>query len=59
MFAVAMRDGETTARFTVSRQRDARVEALGEGRSTDSFADNWDDRFTGHQVHLYRIGPDR
>jgi hypothetical protein len=59
VFAVDMRDGETTARLTVSRQGDARVEVLGKGRSTNSLGGLWDDRFTGYQVHLYRIGPHR
>ena len=37
----------------------AHVEVLGEGRTIDVGGTTWEDRFTGYQVHLYRIDPDR
>ena len=59
LFSVAMREGETTASFTLSGMGDVRVEALGEGRSIQAVGGKWEDRFTGYQVHLYRITPGR
>ena len=38
---------------------DARVEVLGEGRSIEAVGGKWADRFTGYQVHLYKISPSR
>jgi Beta-galactosidase len=55
LFSVAMRGGETTATFTLSGKGDARVEVLGEERSIKPVGGKWEDRFTGYQVHLYRI----
>ena len=59
LFSVAMRDGETTATFTVPGTGDARVEVLGEGRTIEAVGGRWEDRFTGYQVHLYKITPRR
>ena len=59
LFSVAMREGETTATFTLPGTGDARVEVLGEGRTIEAVGGKWEDRFTGYQVHLYRIGPSR
>jgi hypothetical protein len=59
LFSVAMREGETTAGFTLPGTGDARVEVLGEGRKIDAVGGKWDDSFTGYQVHLYRIAPSR
>lgn len=59
LFSVAMRDGETTAAFTVPGTGDARVEVLGEGRTIEAAGGKWDDRFAGYQVHLYKIVPTR
>jgi hypothetical protein len=55
LFAVAMKDGETTAAFTLPDQRDAQVEVLGESRSIEAVGGKWSDDFTGYQVHLYKI----
>jgi hypothetical protein len=55
LFSVAMREGKTTATFTVPRTGDARDEVLGEGRTVEAVGGKWEDRFTGYQVHLYKI----
>jgi hypothetical protein len=55
LFSVAAREGETTATFTVPGTGDARVEVLGDGRSIEAVGGKWADRFTGYQVHLYKI----
>ena len=57
--AVAMREGEAMATFRLPGQGNARVEVLGEGRTIQAVGGQWEDRFTGYQVHLYRIDPDR
>ena len=59
LFAVAMRDGDATASFTLPGTGDTRVEVLGEGRTIEAVDGRWEDRFEGYQVHLYRIGPNR
>ena len=59
LFAVAMRDGQTTATFRLPGQADARVEVLGEGRTIPADGGRWDDRFDGYGVHLYRIAAGR
>jgi hypothetical protein len=59
LFAVAMREGGTTATFTLPGNEGAHVEVLGEGRSIDAVGGKWEDRFSGYQVHLYRIIPIR
>ncbi len=59
LFAVAMRDGPTTATFRLPGRADARVEVLGEGRTIPAKGGRWDDRFDGYGVHLYRIAPGR
>lgn len=55
LFAVSMRDGETSATFTLPDAGDVRVEVLGEDRSIDAPEGIWNDRFEGYQVHLYRV----
>lgn len=58
VFAVAMRDAETTGTFTLpSAKGNARVEVLGEGRTIEAKGGTWTDRFPGYGVHLYRIAP--
>jgi hypothetical protein len=59
LFAVAMREGEATARFTMPGAGDARVEVLGEDRTIEAIGGQWEDRFSGYQVHLYRIRSSR
>lgn len=57
LFAVAMREGATTATFTLPESRGARVEVLGEDRTIEAADGKWTDRFGDYQVHLYRITP--
>ncbi len=59
LFTAAMREGATSATFTMPGLGDARVEVLGEGRTIDAVAGKWEDRFQVYQVHLYRISPGR
>jgi hypothetical protein len=59
LFAVAMRGGDAKANFTLPGMGEARVEVIGEGRSLDAVGGKWEDRFTGYQVHLYRIARPR
>jgi Beta-galactosidase len=59
LFAVAMREGGTSATFTLPEIGNARVEVLGEGRTIEAVGGKWEDRFQGYQVHLYRISPGR
>lgn len=59
LFAVAMREGATTATFNLPGTGDARVEVLDESRTIEAIAGHWEDRFSGYQVHLYRISPRR
>jgi hypothetical protein len=54
-----MREGEATATFRLPGRGDARVEVLGEGRTIEAVGGQWEDRFTGYQVHRYRIASDR
>ncbi len=58
VFAVAMREGETTGTFTLPGAKgDDRVEVLGEGRTIEAKGGTWTDRFPGYGVHLYRVAP--
>ena len=59
LFAVAMREGETTATFKLPKSAPARVEVLGEDRVIESRGGVWSDRFRDYGVHLYRIEPGR
>jgi len=57
LFAVAMREGETTATFTVPEVAGPRtVEVLDEERTLTLENGQFQDRFAPYQVHLYRIG---
>ncbi len=56
LFAVAMREGATRARFTVRGVTGRRsVEVLGEGRSLGSEDGAFEDDFKPWDVHLYRF----
>jgi hypothetical protein len=57
VFAAAMREGDATARFKLPVEGRSHVEVLGEGRTIEAVDGRWDDRFTGYQVHLYRVDP--
>jgi hypothetical protein len=57
LFAVAMREGETKAIFTLpGLPAQAKAEALGEDRALDVRAGRFEDAFKPYGVHLYRIG---
>jgi hypothetical protein len=55
LFAVAMRDTKTTARFTLPSQSAGRVEVVGEQRTLDVSNGAFEDAFDGYAVHLYRV----
>jgi len=56
LFAVGMRDGQTTARFTMHGFKDKRtIEVLGENRTIVSNDGVFKDIFGAWDVHLYRI----
>jgi hypothetical protein len=56
VFAVGMRDGETTARITVAGLKGrARAEVLGEGRGLEVTDGAFRDQFKPWDVHLYKI----
>ncbi len=62
VFAVGMRDGSTTATFTVKEASDqASVEVLDEDRALPLGKGAFRDTFKPWEVHLYRIAtrPDR
>ena len=54
VFAVAMRDGETTGTFTVPGAIGG-VEVLGEDRTLTPQDGAFTDEFEGYEVHLYRV----
>jgi hypothetical protein len=53
IFAVAMRDGETTATFEVKSGKT--VEVLGENRTIKIKKGKFSDEFADYGVHLYRV----
>jgi hypothetical protein len=55
VFAVAMRDGPTTAAFTVPGLGSGTAEVIDEGRSIPVKDGAFSDAFKGYEVHLYRI----
>ena len=56
LFAVAMRDANTTGSFTVGGLTGSMsAEVLGENRTTAVSEGSFSDIFTGYGVHLYRI----
>jgi len=58
LFAVAMREGRTRARFTVRGLTGGRVvQVLGEGRRLSAGEGIFEDEFQPWDVHLYRITP--
>ncbi|MBM3497552.1 MAG: hypothetical protein FJX74_02670 [Armatimonadetes bacterium] len=57
VFAVAMRDSETEAAFTLPEPLDGRAIVLGENREVPVAKGRFADRFVGYGVHLYRIEP--
>lgn len=58
LFAVAMRDGATTAAFSLKGLTGAgTVEVLGENRSLGALDGAFNDRFDSWDAHLYRLRP--
>jgi hypothetical protein len=55
LFAVALDDVPTRARFELRGLDRATVEVLGESRVLTLEAGSFEDDFTGHDVHLYSI----
>jgi hypothetical protein len=56
LFAVGMRDGSTSARFTVKNMAGAKsVEVIGERRTLPARDGVFTDRFNPWDVHLYRL----
>jgi len=58
LFAVAMRNTDTQASFTLSGVKGkAKVEVLGEARSLEAPGGEFSDTFKGYDVHLYKVTP--
>ena len=57
VFAVSMREGATTGRFSLKGLGGvgSRVDVLGEDRTIDVTDGEWEDDFEGYTVHLYRL----
>jgi hypothetical protein len=57
VFAVAMRDGETTASFQFSKVAggDATAEVIDEGRTIPVKGGAFEDKFKGYEVHIYKV----
>jgi hypothetical protein len=56
VFAVAMRDSSTQAKFTLlGLKPGTKIEVLGENRSIPAGEGSFADQFGGYAVHLYRI----
>jgi Zn ribbon nucleic-acid-binding protein len=56
LFAVAMRPGATTVRFTLRSGPEAgRATVVGEGRELPVAGGRFEDHFDPYQVHIYRI----
>lgn len=56
LFAVAMRDRDTQAAFTLSALKGkAKVEVLGEARNLEAADGEFSDGFKGYEVHLYKV----
>jgi hypothetical protein len=55
VFAVAMRDGQTEARFTSAGPTVGSAIVLGENRELPILEGHFSDQFDGYDVHLYRI----
>ena len=55
VFAVAMRDQETTATFKLPGRTGGQIEVLDENRTLPLKDGQFQDRFEGYEVHLYRV----
>jgi hypothetical protein len=56
IFAVAMRDGQTEATFTLTGAFDGDVSVIGEDRELAVSGNSFEDHFEGYGVHLYKAG---
>ncbi|WP_165252129.1 hypothetical protein [Paludisphaera soli] len=55
VLAASLREAPTEVKIQLPDRADAKVEVLDESRTLDAPAGGWSDRFTGYQVHLYRV----
>lgn len=55
VFAVAMRDVPADVTFRLAGMGSKPIEVIGESRTLPGKSDEWQDRFEGYGVHLYRI----
>jgi len=55
VFAVAMRDGDTNATFTVRGVQSGKAEVIEEDRAIEVTDGRFEDAFKGYEVHLYRV----
>jgi hypothetical protein len=55
VFAVAMREQETTATFTLPGRTGGQIEVLDENRTLPVKDGQFQDRFEGFEVHLYKV----
>ena len=57
VFSVAMREKETTATFKLKDGSNAAAEVIGENRAIAVKDGQFEDKFKGYEVHLYKIKP--
>jgi len=55
LFAVSMRDGATSATFTLNGIQDGLVSVIGEDRELTISNGSFTDQFEGNEVHLYKM----
>ena len=55
LFAVSMRDGVTSATFTLNGIQDGMVSVIGEDRELSLSDGSFTDQFEGYEVHLYKM----
>ncbi|MGH7972697.1 MAG: hypothetical protein ACREIC_28620, partial [Limisphaerales bacterium] len=56
IFAVPLREGETSVTFTLKQPCGKSVEVLDENRSLSAENNSFKDRFEPLEAHLYRVG---
>jgi hypothetical protein len=58
LFAVAMREGATTATFNIKgAEGEKKVEVIDEGRTLSCVNGSFKDSFSSWDTHLYRLPP--
>jgi hypothetical protein len=55
VFAVSMRNGESTASFSLKGIEDGKVTVIGENRELTISNGRFEDQFDGYEVHLYKM----